>query len=199
MGVSPAFPDNPTTEDIFRARIFEEPLVPTGAEPTPGENSDFAAALTAFAGRGGPDDFSALTEFLDAHPRSPWSGALLTNLGLVYYRRGHYSLAVGYAPGLAVTGLHALDGTRHLLEVHHAGAMLCQLAAHHSDAIVEAEERGLAGVSALEFEPAPYVLSSMLTCCDMITSPDGELVPADRRLAEIHHRYGPGHPVSRSI
>ena len=77
--------------------------------------------------------------------------------------------------------------------------MLCRLVAHHSCAIVEAEERGLADVLALEFEPAPYALSSVLTCCDMTTSPDGELVPAGRRLAEIHHRYGPGHLVSRSI
>ena len=106
---------------------------------------------------------------------------------------------IGYAPGLAVTGLHALDGARYLRDVHHADAMLCRLVAHHSYAIVEAEERGLADVLALEFEPAPYVLSSVLTCCDMTTSPDGELVPVGRRLAEIHRRYGPGHPVSRSI
>ena len=33
----------------------------------------------------------------------------------------------------------------------------------------------------------------------MTTSPDGELVLVDRRLAEIHQRYGPGHFVSRSI
>jgi hypothetical protein len=59
--------------------------------------------------------------------------------------------------------------------------------------------RKLADVLDLEFEPAPYVLSSVLTCCDMTTSPDGELVPTDRRLAEIHHRHGPGHLVSRSI
>jgi hypothetical protein len=39
----------------------------------------------------------------------------------------------------------------------------------------------------------------VLTYCDMTTSPDGELVPAVQRLAEIHHRYGPGHLVSRSI
>ena len=56
-----------------------------------------------------------------------------------------------------------------------------------------------ADVLVLEFEPAPYLLSSVLTCCDMTTSPDGELVPAEQRLAEIHHRYGPGHLVSRSI
>ncbi len=106
---------------------------------------------------------------------------------------------IGYAPGLAVTGLHALDGACYLRDVHHADAMPCLLVAHHSYAIVEAEERGLADVLALEFEPASYALSSALTCCDMTTSPDGELVPVGRRLAESHHRYGPGDPVSRSI
>jgi hypothetical protein len=33
----------------------------------------------------------------------------------------------------------------------------------------------------------------------MTTSPDGQPVPADRRLAEIHDRYGSGHLVSRSM
>ena len=106
---------------------------------------------------------------------------------------------IGYAPGLAVTGLHALDGARYLRDAPHADAMLCRLVAHHSYAIVEADERGLADVLGLEFEPAPYALSSVLTCCDMTTSPDGELVPVEKRLAEIHDRYGPGHLVSRSI
>jgi len=106
---------------------------------------------------------------------------------------------IGYAPDLAITGLHALDGARYLRDAQHTDAMLCRLVAHHSCAIVEAEERGLADVLGLEFEPAPHVLSSVLTYCDMTTSPDGELVPAGRRLAEIHDRYGPGHLVSRSI
>jgi hypothetical protein len=52
---------------------------------------------------------------------------------------------------------------------------------------------------ALEFKPAPEELASALTYCDMTTSPDGEIVPAERRLAEIRDRYGPGHLVSRSI
>ena len=77
--------------------------------------------------------------------------------------------------------------------------MLCRLVAHHSCAIIEAGERGLANVLSAEFEPAPYMLSSVLTFCDMTTSPDGELVPVEKRLAEIHDRYGPGHLVSRSI
>jgi putative nucleotidyltransferase with HDIG domain len=106
---------------------------------------------------------------------------------------------IGYAPDLAVTGLHALDGARYLRDAQHADAMLCRLVAHHSYAIVEADERGLADVLGLEFEPAPDALSTVLAYCDMTTSPDGELVPVERRLAEIHHRYGPGHLVSRSI
>jgi len=106
---------------------------------------------------------------------------------------------IGYAPGLAVTGLHALDGARYLRDAQHADAMLCRLVAHHSCAIIEAGERGLADVLSLEFDPAPYALASVLTCCDMTTSPDGELVPVEQRLAEIQDRYGPGHLVSRSI
>jgi hypothetical protein len=77
--------------------------------------------------------------------------------------------------------------------------MLCRLVAHHSCAIIEAEERGLADVLHREFEPAPEALASALTFCDMTTSPDGESVHVNRRLAEIHDRYGSGHLVSRSI
>ena len=106
---------------------------------------------------------------------------------------------IGYAPDLTVTGLHALDGARYLRDVQHADAMLCRLVAHHSCAIIEAGERGLADVLSSEFDPAPDVLASVLTCCDMTTSPDGQPVPVGQRLAEIHDRYGPGHLVSRSI
>ena len=106
---------------------------------------------------------------------------------------------IGYAPDLVTTGFHPLDGARHLRDARHADAMLCRLVAHHSCAAIEARERGLADVLALEFEPAPDALSSALTYCDMTTSPDGEPVSADSRLAEIQDRYGPGHQVSRSI
>ena len=106
---------------------------------------------------------------------------------------------IGYAPGLPSTGLHQLDGVRYLRDAHRADAMLCRLVAHHSCAIIEAGERGLADVLSSEFDPAPCILASVLTCCDMTTSPDGELVSVEQRLAEIHDRYGPGHLVSRFI
>jgi hypothetical protein len=106
---------------------------------------------------------------------------------------------IGYTPDLAVTGLHALDGARYLHDAQHADTMLCRLVAHHTCAIIESDERGLSDILSLEFEPAPQDLSSVLTCCDMTTSPDGEPVPVDRRLAEIHDRNGSGHLVSRPI
>src|SRR5213595_2753029 len=47
---------------------------------------------------------------------------------------------IGYAPGLAVTGLHQLDSARYLRDTQHAGTMLCRLVAHHSCAVIEAGE-----------------------------------------------------------
>jgi len=106
---------------------------------------------------------------------------------------------IGYLPELAQTGLHALDGARYLRDVQHAPPMLCRLVAHHSCAVIEAEERDLANVLRNEFEAPPQPLADGLTFCDMTTSPDGEPMNVDRRLAEILDRYGSEHLVSRSI
>ena len=106
---------------------------------------------------------------------------------------------IGYLPELAVTGLHGLDGARYLRDVRHAEPLLCRLVAHHSCAVIEAEERGLDHVLTREFAPPPRSLADALTFCDMTTSPDGEHVHVNHRLAEIHDRYGSGHLVSRSI
>ena len=106
---------------------------------------------------------------------------------------------IGYLPELAETGLHSLDGARYLRDVHHAGPLLCRLVAHHSCAVIEAEERSLADVLTREFGPPPRPLADALTFCDMTTSPDGDQVQVTRRLAEIHDRYGSGHLVSRFI
>ena len=106
---------------------------------------------------------------------------------------------IGYVPELAATGLHGLDGARYLRDVQHAEPLLCHLVAHHSCAVIEAEERGLAHVLTREFAPPPRPLADALTFCDMTTSPNGEHVHVHNRLAEIHDRYGTSHLVSRSI
>jgi hypothetical protein len=106
---------------------------------------------------------------------------------------------IGYLPRLATTGLHGLDGACYLRDTHHADLMLCRLVAHHSCAVIEAEERGLAHLLNREFAPPPRPLAGALTFCDMTTSPDGKRVQVASRLAEIHTRYGDGHLVSRSM
>jgi HD superfamily phosphodiesterase len=92
---------------------------------------------------------------------------------------------IGYAPDLAGTGFHPLDGARYLRDVENADPMLCRLVANHSCAILEAEERGLADVLASEF-PAPSPrLNDALAYRD--------------RLSEIAKRYGPDDIVTRFI
>src|SRR5262245_44386908 len=70
------FSANPTAQEIYGARVFEEPLVPIGGEPTAKENADLAAALIGYAKRSGPDDFTSLTAFVETHPNSAWRGTL---------------------------------------------------------------------------------------------------------------------------
>jgi len=106
---------------------------------------------------------------------------------------------IGYSPELADTGFHPLDGARYLRDVHHADDLLCRLVAHHSCAIIEAEERGVAGILSGEFMPVNGFLADALIYCDMSTGPDGQALPVEQRLAEITSRYGPGHLVTRSI
>ena len=77
--------------------------------------------------------------------------------------------------------------------------MLCRLVANHTGALIEAEERGLAEILSAEFPPEGRFLSDALTCCDITTGPDGQLLSVDERLADIGARYSTGHFVSRAI
>jgi putative nucleotidyltransferase with HDIG domain len=106
---------------------------------------------------------------------------------------------IGYAPEVEATGFHPLDGARYLRDVHRADPVLCSLVAHHSFAMTEASERGVADELAAEFPMPPGRLLGMLTYCDLTTSPDGERVSVTWRLADIRARYGPDHPITQGF
>jgi putative nucleotidyltransferase with HDIG domain len=106
---------------------------------------------------------------------------------------------IGYAYMLASSGFHPLDGARYLRDIQHADPVLCRLVAHHSGAITEAAERGLADELAREFKPARPDLADALIYCDLTTGPDGQRLSVEQRLADIHARYDPAHPVSRAM
>jgi hypothetical protein len=106
---------------------------------------------------------------------------------------------IGYAPEVAGTGFHPLDGARYLRDVEHADPTLCRLVGNHSCAIIEAEERGLAEALSSEFPPTPPALSDALAYCDMTTTPTGEVIAVRDRLSEIAERYGPHDVVTKFI
>jgi putative nucleotidyltransferase with HDIG domain len=105
---------------------------------------------------------------------------------------------IGYAPQLAVTGFHPLDGAR-WIRSQGMPERLARLVAHHSCAIYEAQVRGLDKTLLAEFEPEQSDTYDALVFCDMTVGPSGELVSFDERIAEIFSRYGPMHEVTRAI
>ncbi|RYP88771.1 HDIG domain-containing protein [Nocardioides guangzhouensis] len=105
---------------------------------------------------------------------------------------------IGYSPPIAVTGFHPLDGARYLRAAG-ADKRVVNLVAHHSHAVVEAEERGLAKNLLVEFPYDDTLPHDALCYCDMTTGPDGQRMTVQDRLVEIRERYGPDDVVSRFI
>jgi hypothetical protein len=106
---------------------------------------------------------------------------------------------IGYAPPLVATGFHPLDGARYLRRLGTVPERVLCLVAHHSCAVIEAEERRLAGELVSEFHREESPTADALWYADMTTGPDGQRFEVVERLAEIRSRYGAGHVVSRFI
>ena len=102
---------------------------------------------------------------------------------------------VGYAPSLAVTGFHPLDGARF---VRDAGFLeLASLVAHHTGARNEAALRGIPELLD-EFPFEDSLMQRALTYCDLTTGPTGMPTNVRDRVDEICQRYGADHVVSRA-
>ncbi len=119
----PQFGENPTDEEIFRARVFEEPLVPASGTVIPLENKALALALLAYANRSSQDDVGAITGFLSAYPASRWNVALWTNLGIVYRNSGWYSKALAAWEQAWALGKHEQESRVHALVDRAAGEL----------------------------------------------------------------------------
>lgn len=104
---------------------------------------------------------------------------------------------IGYAPEIARTGFHSLDGAVHLRELEYPERLVC-LVAHHTGARFEAAERGLsAELAAFGLEDSPTM--DALVCADLTTGPQGQPLSFDERMAEILRRYDADSPVHRAI
>lgn len=98
----------------------------------------------------------------------------------------------GYAPRLARTGFHPVDGARYVDAQGHS--RVAALVAHHGSADHEAEVRGLDELLA-EFPIEQAVLVAALDFCDLSTGPRGERWSLSRRLADIAQRHADDSPV----
>lgn len=104
---------------------------------------------------------------------------------------------VGYAPELAHTGFHPLDGARFLQGLS-VQANVVALVAHHTGAAYEAAERGLSG--ALTALPSPILTDlEELNLLDLVIGPDGSPTTTSARLREVLERYPANDPVHRAV
>lgn len=103
---------------------------------------------------------------------------------------------IGYAPNIARTRFHPLDGAK-FLEAEGYPARSVALVARHSAAVVEAELRGITSVESYEDEASPT--RDALWYCDATTGPQGQRLAAEDRWAEVRQRYGPDSLVSQFL
>ena len=108
---------------------------------------------------------------------------------------------IGYAPELAETGFHPLDGARFLRRAGVDGQVV-SLVAYHSCAQIEADVRGLGAELAAEFTPADALLSDALLYCDMRLRDGGQVGggqahPLQQHQRRLHHRLPGGLRVHR--
>ena len=96
---------------------------------------------------------------------------------------------IGYAPTLADTGFHPLDGARYL-DRRGWPSRIVALVAQHSGAAFVARARGLdTALDAYQCEVSP--LADALTYADQTTDPTGQPVALTDRITEALHRHGP--------
>jgi hypothetical protein len=103
---------------------------------------------------------------------------------------------IGYAPPIKTTGFHPLDGACYLQSNNQN--RLASLTAYHSEAQFEAALRGL--LTELEKFPREYSeVADALTYCDLTTSPIGQRVTLEERIADILKRYGETDIVTQAL
>lgn len=103
---------------------------------------------------------------------------------------------IGYAPEVALTRFHPLDGARHLRALGHC--RLAGLVAHHTGARHEARFRGLQE-ELTEFKDEASLVTVALAYCDLTTGPSGERTTPEERLIDVAARYGEDSPVTRGL
>ncbi len=94
---------------------------------------------------------------------------------------------IGYAQRIAHTGFHPLDGGV-FLRAQGYPDRLARLVANHSLAVLTADEHGIHDLVE-QFPREEGLLADALAYADMHSAPDGQIIPVQRRLADIARRH----------
>jgi hypothetical protein len=100
--------------------------------------------------------------------KARWAGTILDDGEREVLVAAAWLHDIGYASSLVATGFHPLDGARWLRGPGY-DERLAALVAHHTCALLEADERGLAAELAREFERKESVVADALWYCDLTT------------------------------
>jgi hypothetical protein len=104
---------------------------------------------------------------------------------------------IGYAPRLAITGFHPLDGAFYLEQMG-VDARICALVALHSSAAAEADMFDCAReIETRQDERS--ITRDLLWFCDMTVGPDGTSLTFEERMCDIRARYHSDHYVIRAL
>ena len=121
------------------------------------------------------------------------AGAMAARLGLLFDAEQAALLVaaatlhdIGYSPRIAWSGFHPLDGALHLRALG-LPERLCSLVAHHSEAGMLAVQQGVLDLD-VQFSRERSLLADALVYADMHAAPDGRVIRAEHRLADIARR-----------
>ncbi|MCI0658119.1 MAG: cysteine peptidase family C39 domain-containing protein, partial [Acidobacteria bacterium] len=89
----PTFSPTPTDEEIFRARVFGEPLIPEAGEANTAENQALAQAITTYLYGGDSEALEPLEGVVTSFPQSRWRVGVQANVGSWYKKKGYFTRA----------------------------------------------------------------------------------------------------------
>ncbi|MGH9320859.1 MAG: cysteine peptidase family C39 domain-containing protein, partial [Vicinamibacteria bacterium] len=89
----PTFSPTPTDEEIFRARVFGEPLIPEEGETNDAENQALVQAITTYLYGGNSEALEPLEGVVTNFPNSRWRVAVQAGVGSWYRKKGYFTRA----------------------------------------------------------------------------------------------------------
>jgi len=89
----PSFSPIPTDEEISRARVFGEPLVPEEGARDDAENLALAQSLTSYVSGGDSEALEPLEGLVANYPGSRWRVSVQANVGSWYRKKGYFTRA----------------------------------------------------------------------------------------------------------